>query len=256
MKKNDLDYYDLNADKWWKKGETLYLSNHLNNYRFEFLSRYVSNWQGIKVLDIGCGGGLACEFLAKQDARVSGIDLSLNSIKIAQDHAQQNHLEIDYYWGVAEELPFEQNKFDVVLCCDVLEHVTDWKKVVLETYRVLSPKGLFLFDTINRTYKSKLIMIWLLEYILQRLPKGMHDWNKFIKPQELINFINNTGFADIVIKGFDLTGGGSLKTLTNIFLRGLTSKQDQNSSELFDVQINQDISVWYIGKAVKSLRSN
>ncbi len=251
MKRNDLEYYDLNADKWWKEGETLHLSNHLNKSRFEFFEAYVPDWKGIKVLDIGCGGGLACEFLAKRGANVSGIDLSFNSIKTAQEHAKKSNLQIDYQCGVAEKLPYEENTFDVVVCFDVLEHVEDWHKVICEIYRILNKNGMFLFDTINKTFKSKFIMIWLLEDILKQIPRGLHDWNKFIQPQELIDVMERTGFIDVVIKGFDLTGGTNFKTLRDIVLRGLSKQREDGKVELFEIQINQDTSVCYIGKAVK-----
>ncbi|HEY9804687.1 MAG TPA: bifunctional 2-polyprenyl-6-hydroxyphenol methylase/3-demethylubiquinol 3-O-methyltransferase UbiG [Leptolyngbyaceae cyanobacterium] len=243
MIKNNLKYYDLHADKWWKEGENLNLSNHLNQYGFEYFSKYVPSWQGIQVLDIGCGGGLACEFLAQQGASVYGFDLSFNSIKTAQEHARKNYLEISYNQGVAESLPFNNEQFDVILCCDVLEHVNDWHQVISEAYRVLKPRGLFLFDTINRTFKSKLIMIWFLEYIFHQLPQGLHDWNKFIKPNELNDRMQNIEFKNIVIKGFDLTDSASFTTLKNILFEGLTSQ--------FEIQINEDTSVWYIGKAMK-----
>jgi 2-polyprenyl-6-hydroxyphenyl methylase/3-demethylubiquinone-9 3-methyltransferase len=250
-KKNDLEYYDLNANKWWQEGETLHLSNYLNESRFKLFSTFVPNWEGVRVLDIGCGGGLACEFLAKQEAHVSGIDLSLNSIKAAQEHANKNKLDIDYRWGVGEKIPYDSNSFDVVLCFDVLEHVTDWQQVLSETYRVLNPNGLFLFDTINRTFKSKVIMIWLLESILKQIPRGLHDWNKFITPQELIDTIHKTGFTNVLIKGFDLTGGMSFQILMNMFSQGLNNIKGGASSKLFEIEINDDISVWYIGKGVK-----
>ncbi|MEH2213195.1 bifunctional 2-polyprenyl-6-hydroxyphenol methylase/3-demethylubiquinol 3-O-methyltransferase UbiG [Nostoc sp.] len=251
MKRNNLEYYDLNADKWWKEEETLYLSNHLNKSRFEFFSKFVPDWKGLKVLDIGCGGGLACEFVANLNADVSGIDLSFNSIKIAQEHARASNLKIDYQRALAENLPYEENSFDVVLCFDVLEHVEDWKKVISEAYRVLKPDGLFLFDTINRNFKSKFIMIWLLEDTLNHIPPGLHDWNKFIKPQEMIEVMERAGFADFEIKGFDLTGGSSFKTLKNILLKGLNNQIKGEKAELFEIKINNDTSICYIGQAVK-----
>lgn len=251
MPKNDLQYYELNADQWWSEGEPLYLSHHLNRSRFEFFENYIPNWKGIKVLDVGCGGGSACEFAAKLGAQVSGIDLSPNSIKAAQDHARKSDLKIDYQSGVAENLPYDDNTFDAVLCFDVLEHVADWNKVVSEVYRVLKKNGLFLFDTINKTIKAKVIMIWLLEDILKQLPKGLHDWNKFISPQELMTSMEKTGFTDIVIKGFDMTDGTNFQTLKNMVLKGLNNQNKDNKLELFKIQINEDTSVWYIGKAVK-----
>ncbi|MDB9344080.1 bifunctional 2-polyprenyl-6-hydroxyphenol methylase/3-demethylubiquinol 3-O-methyltransferase UbiG [Nodularia spumigena CS-586/05] len=251
MKKNDLEYYDLNSDNWWTEGKVLNLSNHLNKYRIDFFSSYIPTWQGIKVLDIGCGGGLASETLAKKQACVTGIDLSLESIKVAQAHARKNNLNIDYYGGVAENLPFAAKKFDAVLCCDVLEHVTDWQKVISEAHRVLKTNGLFFFDTINRSFKSKLIMIWLLEDIVKQIPPGLHDWHKFIKPEELTYTMENNGLNNVVIKGFDLTGGMNWQTLTNILFKGLNPKNKDNKSEPFPIKINEDSSVWYLGKAVK-----
>jgi 2-polyprenyl-6-hydroxyphenyl methylase/3-demethylubiquinone-9 3-methyltransferase len=251
MKKNDLEYYDLNADKWWKENEPLYLSTHFNKSRFEFFKSYVPYWKGIKVLDIGCGGGLGCEFLANLGADVSGIDLSLNSIKAAQEHAKKSNLQINYKWGVAENLPYDDNTFEIISCFDVLEHVADLEKVILEGYRVLKKNGIFLFDTINRTFKSKVIMIWLLEDILKQLPQGLHDWNKFIKPQELKEIMERVGFADIIIKGFDVTDGTNFNTLRDIMLKGLTNQREGKKSDFFKIQINEDTSVCYIGKAVK-----
>ncbi|MBD2530785.1 3-demethylubiquinone-9 3-O-methyltransferase [Nostoc flagelliforme FACHB-838] len=253
MKRNNLEYYDLNADTWWKEDKVLYLSNHLNKSRFEFFSNFVPDWKGVKVLDIGCGGGLACEFIANQNAYVSGIDLSFNSIKIAQEHARNSNLKIDYQRALAENLPYQENSFDVVLCFDVLEHVEDWQKVISEAYRVLRKDGLFLFDTINRNLKSKFIMIWLLEDTLKHIPPGLHDWNKFIKPEEMIETMEKAGFADFEIKGFDLTGGTNFKTLKNILLKGLNNQSTGGKTDLFEIKINNDISVCYIGKAVKQV---
>ena len=247
MSKNNLEYYDLNADKWWQEGEILNLSNYLNKSRFEFFETYIPNWKGLKVLDVGCGGGLACEFLAKRGADVSGIDLSFNSIKAAQEQAKKSYLKIDYQSGVAENLPYPENTFDVVVCFDVLEHVENWQRVIREISRVLNKGGIFLFDTINKTFKSKIIMIWLLEDILKQIPRGLHDWNKFIQPQELIEVMEINGFGDVVIKGFDLTGGSNFTTLRDIVLKGLSKPREKEKGELFKIQINEDTSVCYIG---------
>jgi 2-polyprenyl-6-hydroxyphenyl methylase / 3-demethylubiquinone-9 3-methyltransferase len=251
MKKNDLEYYDLNAKKWWQEGETLHLSNHFNQTRFEFAAHYIPSWKNLKVLDIGCGGGLACENLAKLGADVSGIDLSENSIKVAKEHANQSQLEINYRQGFAEALPYQSNTFNVVLCFDVLEHVSNLEKVISEVHRVLSQGGVFLFDTINRTFKSKLVMIWLLEDVLNQIPRGLHDWNKFIKPDELSAMLKEKHFSNVVIQGFDVTNGMNFGVLKNIILRGLNNQNKARETDLFKIQINQDTSMCYIGKADK-----
>lgn len=248
MIKNDLKYYDLRASSWWEEGQVLHLSNHFNQTRFTYASNHLANWQNCRVLDVGCGGGLACEFMARLGARVSGIDRSKNSIEIAQAHAKQSELQINYQQGNAEDLPYQQNSFDCVVCFDVLEHVYNRNKVISEIYRVLKPGGIFFFDTINRTFQSKLVMIWLMENILRQLPQGLHDWHNFIQPYELEKILRDLGFIQIELKGFDVTNGGSLKILFQILTQGL---KEYHKDGLFPIKLNDDLSVCYIGKAVK-----
>ncbi len=247
MRRNDLAYYDQHADQWWQPGGTLNLLQYLNPGRFQFFDQYVPDWQGIKVLDVGCGGGLTCEFLAQRGALVAGVDPSPRSLAVAQQHARAQGLTIDYRQGVGEALPFGDGEFQVVVCVDVLEHVQDVAQVVRECGRVLQPGGLFLFDTINRTWKSKILMIWLLEDLLRQIPQGIHDWEKFITPAELTACLRQSGFGEIVCRGFDLTNGGSLPTLVALLWSGLQPA----ARRLLAVQINDDLEVMYIGKAVK-----
>jgi len=243
MKKNDLKFYDIYADKWWNPKEKFYTLYHINKPRFEFFDRYVSNWQGLKALDVGCGGGFSCEFMAARGVLVSGIDQSAKCIQAAQKHAESSGFNIDYRQAVAENIPDGDATFDVVVCVDVLEHVENVEQVISEVYRVLKPDGLFLFDTINRTFKSKLVMIWLLENILRQIERGVHDWNKFIQPEELTEWLDAAGFKNIDIKGFDIFGEG-LKLNLFYYL------DYWNTGEL-QVKINDDTSINYIGKAVK-----
>lgn len=156
---------------------------------------------------MGCGGGLACEFWAHQQANVSGIDQSQQSIEAAQAHAQAHHLPIHYRQGEAENLPYPANRFDCILCFDVLEHVFSVERVISEIYRVLKPGGIFFFDTVNRTLKSRIVMIWLLENILKQLPQGWHDWNKFIQPHELTNILIQSGLMRLKRKDLMLPMG-------------------------------------------------
>jgi 2-polyprenyl-6-hydroxyphenyl methylase/3-demethylubiquinone-9 3-methyltransferase len=243
MKKNDLEFYDVSAENWWNTDAKIYALYHLNQPRFSFFDRYVSDWKGLTALDVGCGGGFSCEFMAQRGVSVSGIDQSAKCIAKAKEHAESQNLRIDYQQGFSENLPYADNTFDIVTCVDVLEHVADFDKTVSEIHRVLKPKGIFFFDTINRTLQSKIIMILILENLLCEIPKGVHDWNKFIKPKELLKVLTNRGFGNIEIKGFDLFGN----TLYQNALAYLYYKKTGG----FQVRISDNPSVMYIGKAEK-----
>ena len=150
MKKNDLAFYDVNADNWWDQDTKIYALHSLNQPRFEFFDRYIPTWKGLKALDVGCGGGFSCEFMAARDVVVSGIDQSQKCINAARKHAIASNFDIDYRCGVGEQMPYADCTFDVVVCVDVLEHVADVQRVLAEVFRILKPNGLFFFDTINR----------------------------------------------------------------------------------------------------------
>ena len=208
MKRNNLSYYDQWATEWWKEGATVAPLNRLNPLRFQFFDRYIHHWQHLKVLDIGCGGGFTCEFLALRGAQVTGIDLSTACVQAARQHADQVGLEIVYKQAQAEQLPFDDDSFDAVFCVDVLEHVEDLSQTIAEISRVLKPSGWFCFDTINRTWQSKLVMIWLLENTLRQIPPGVHDWQKFITPAELLELLEQQQMKMHTLSGFDLFGKG------------------------------------------------
>ena len=244
MRKNDLEFYDLSADNWWQKDAKIYALYHLNQPRFAFFERYVPSWHGLRALDVGCGGGFSCEFMASRGVDVSGIDQSKKCIVKAQEHAMNNGLTIDYKHGFAEKIPYSDRTFDIVVCVDVLEHVANLEQTISEIYRVLKSGGLFFFDTINRNFKSKLVMILLLEIILQEIPRGIHDWQKFIKPAEISDLMRRIGFTSIDIKGFDLFGS----TLYHNVFAYIYYKKTGN----FQAKINTNTSLMYIGKAVKA----
>jgi 2-polyprenyl-6-hydroxyphenyl methylase/3-demethylubiquinone-9 3-methyltransferase len=246
--RNDLEFYDRSADDWWDQTAKIYALYHLNLPRFQYFDRYIANWQGLKVLDVGCGGGFTSEFLAARGAIVSGIDQAQKCIVKAKEHAVQHNLNIDYQHSVAENLPYEDNSFDVAICVDVLEHVRNLKQTISEIYRVLKPGGFFGFDTINRTFKSKLVMIWLLEDILQEIPQGIHDWQKFIRPSELRQLMAENGLKDFDIRGFNVFG-------TGIFAK-IAAYVHYKKTGSFKININEDLSVMYIGKAEKKLVPN
>jgi 2-polyprenyl-6-hydroxyphenyl methylase/3-demethylubiquinone-9 3-methyltransferase len=149
----------------------------------------------LRVLDVGCGGGLLAEEFARIGCRVTGVDPSSRSLEVARAHAAAAGLEIDYRAASGEGLPFDDDEFAAAYCCDVLEHVDDVGATIGEIARVLEPGGVFLYDTINRTVRSRLVMIKLMqEWDATRcMEPNLHDWSMFIKPGELRAQLQNAG---------------------------------------------------------------
>ena len=188
----DNQLYDRLAGTWWDEDENMaLLRTGMNPARFGYMRRVLteelSDPSGRSCLDVGCGGGLLAEEFARLGCRVTGIDPSEPSLETAREHAQGHGLAIQYVVASGEELPFEDDCFDVVYCCDVLEHVESVDRTVAESARVLRPGGVYLYDTINRTRRSRLVIIKLLqEWEATRcMEPHVHDWQMFIKPKEL-----------------------------------------------------------------------
>ena len=194
-KRNDLSIYDTYAEHWWDGSQRwLRTLQNLVPARLKYFDR-VSNWSGRNVLDLGCGGGFMSEALATRGAIVTGIDPAEKAIAIAQHHADSQNLSIRYFVGMGEKLPVVDASMDYVVCVDVLEHVADLGKVISEVCRVLRPGGIFLFDTINRTWLAALVVVFFGERIFRILPVGTHDPAKFIKPEELATLLIARGFT-------------------------------------------------------------
>ena len=205
----DNQLYDAMADTWWDESGFFHVLRALNPARFGYMRRVLVEELGIdprgkKTLDVGCGGGFLAEELARLGCDVTGIDPSEKSLEAARAHARTAGLDIEYRQAPGERIPFPDGAFDVVYCCDVLEHVADLGKVISEISRVLKPGGVFLYDTINRTLKSKLVMIKLFQEWSWSsfMPPNLHDWRMFIKPDELIslmaaNHLENRGLTGL-----------------------------------------------------------
>ena len=184
--------YDRLAATWWEEDAWLnLLRTSLNPVRFGYLRETVVAHgiepEGAAALDVGCGGGLLSEEVARLGFRVTGVDPSGPSLATARAHAQSSGLQINYVEGPGEALPVDDAAFDLVFCCDVLEHVDSVPAVLREIRRALKPGGLFVYDTINRTPISKLVIIKLFqEWDSTRVVEpGLHDYSMFIKPREL-----------------------------------------------------------------------
>jgi 2-polyprenyl-6-hydroxyphenyl methylase / 3-demethylubiquinone-9 3-methyltransferase len=207
----DNQLYDRLGDTWWDDDSLLsLLRTAMNPARFGYMRRVLVDELGIDphgktALDVGCGGGLLAEEFARLGCRVTGVDPSTESLETARQHASSEGLDIDYAAATGEQLPFEDGSFDVVYCCDVLEHVSDLQQVLDESARVLRPGGVYMYDTINRTRRSKLIMIKLMQEWRSTalMEPNLHDWDMFIKPAELDAALRRAG-----LKGRAVTGIG------------------------------------------------
>jgi 2-polyprenyl-6-hydroxyphenyl methylase/3-demethylubiquinone-9 3-methyltransferase len=199
---NDLTIYDTLAESWWQTGSQLHLLARMNPARFAYFDPLVRHWQGLRVLDLGCGGGLAAACLAQRGARVVGMDLSRASLRVAARHTHRpGRPEAVFACGRAETLPFADASFDVVWCTDVLEHLSNLPAAIDQIARVLKPGGLFLYDTINRSWLSRLLVIWFWEYLAGLAPRGTHDWHLFITPEELHRLLTQHNLQPGAIHG-------------------------------------------------------
>lgn len=193
--------YKTEGDIWWKPDSMLHLlKTSVNPWRVEYMKRTLEKLgidpQGKTALEVGSGGGILTEEIAKMGFQTSGIDPAEESVLTASNHARISGLNIQYQLGSGENLPYPDASFDAVFCCDVLEHVRDLPKVMSEIARVLKPGGVFFYDTLNRTFVSKLvaIKIWQEWDRWSFMPANLHVWKMFIKPSEIKGLLNSHGF--------------------------------------------------------------
>ena len=189
------------AHRWWDPNSEFKPLHAINPLRLNWIKSFV-NLEGKKVVDIGCGGGILAESISQSGADTTGIDLSEKALKVAELHALEVGANLTYRTISAEELAEEQaEQYDVVTCMEMLEHVPDPMSVVRACANLCKPGGTLFFSTLNRNPKSYLFAIIGAEYILKLLPKGTHEYAKFIKPSELVAFTRNAGLEMIGIKG-------------------------------------------------------
>jgi 2-polyprenyl-6-hydroxyphenyl methylase/3-demethylubiquinone-9 3-methyltransferase len=206
------DFYNEDGDSWWRPDSPLYLlQSSFNPARIKYYKKVLFTElsvdpRGKSALEVGCGGGLLSEEIARMGFYTNGIDPSENSIHTAIGHAESNGLQISYKTGTGEALPYRDKSVDIVFCCDVLEHVRDLAKVISEISRVLKPGGIFCFDTINRTTTSKLIAIKIAQEWRQWAfaPPDLHVWKMFIKPWELKSLLAKNNLEVRGYKGMGL----------------------------------------------------
>ena len=210
----ELAKFQALAAKWWDKTSEFRPLHEINPLRLNWIDQLVS-LQGKSVVDVGCGGGILTEAMALKGATATGIDLADKSLKVAQLHLLESGVDVTYEKISTEDFAKrESGQFDVVTCMEMLEHVPDPDAIVAACHKLVKPGGWVFFSTLNRNPKSFVFAIIGAEYILQLLPKGTHDYNKFIKPSELIQSARKHGLElvesmgmtyNIITKVYSLT---------------------------------------------------
>jgi 2-polyprenyl-6-hydroxyphenyl methylase/3-demethylubiquinone-9 3-methyltransferase len=197
----ELDKFSALASRWWDPNSEFKPLHAINPLRLSWMKSFV-NFEGKKVVDIGCGGGILAESIAQSGADTTGIDLSEKALKVAELHALEVGANLTYRAISAEDLAQEQTgQYDVVTCMEMLEHVPDPASVVRACAALCKPGGTLFFSTLNRNPKSYLFAIIGAEYILRLLPKGTHEYAKFIKPSELVRFTRAADLEMLGMKG-------------------------------------------------------
>ena len=237
INKKEIEKFSKIAEEWWNPNGKFKPLHNFNPIRIKYIKDNIikdfkiknSNepLKNIKILDIGCGGGLLSEPMCRLGASVVGIDASKKNIEVAKFHAKKNNLQIDYKVSSPEMLK-HKSKFDVVLNMEIVEHVEDINFFIKESSKLLKKNGIMFVATLNKTLKSYAFAIIGAEYILKWLPIGTHDWEKFIEPNELIKISNKNS---LILKKLD---GMKFNILDNTW------------------KISRDTSINYIVKFIKN----
>ena len=202
----EIEHFSQDSGRWWDPEGPFRPLHWMTPARMEFIrdqvaSHYglqplrLSPLKGLSAVDIGCGGGLACEPLCRMGAQVTGIDADATAIHVASRHAEEQGLGIQYIHGAAEDLVEQGKTFDIVTALEVIEHVSDPDAFILLCSKLLRPGGILIVSTLNRTWKSYAMAIVASEHIVHWTPAGTHEWKKFIKPSELGRLVRRYGLT-------------------------------------------------------------
>ncbi|AYR19858.1 bifunctional 2-polyprenyl-6-hydroxyphenol methylase/3-demethylubiquinol 3-O-methyltransferase UbiG [Alcaligenes faecalis] len=200
----EIDKFSALASRWWDPDSEFKPLHAINPLRLDWILSYTGSLAGKQVLDVGCGGGILSESLAQSGADVTGIDLAERSLKIARLHSLESGVPVKYDMISAEDMADQHpERFDVVTCMEMLEHVPDPGSIIAACAKLVKPGGWVFFSTLNRNPKSFLFAIVGAEYLLRLIPKGTHSYEGFIKPSELISSARRSGLDALALKGLE-----------------------------------------------------
>ncbi|MEP3053507.1 MULTISPECIES: bifunctional 2-polyprenyl-6-hydroxyphenol methylase/3-demethylubiquinol 3-O-methyltransferase UbiG [Rhodobacterales] len=210
---SEIAKFEAMAAEWWDPNGKFKPLHMLNPCRLDYITNQIAGefdrdltqehpFAGLRVLDIGCGGGLLSEPMARLGAEIVGVDAAERNIPVAQAHAAQSGLDIDYRFTTAEDMAAAGEQFDVVMNMEVVEHVADPLAYLTACQHLLKPGGLQICSTLNRNPKSYVFAIIGAEHVMRWLPKGTHEWNKFITPDELFDLLSQSGMDPVDRQGF------------------------------------------------------
>lgn len=259
------DMYRRMGHAWWADdvGEFSTIRFWVNPVRFGYFERVLNRDRALergrrKLLDVGCGGGLLAEEFARIGFDVTGIDPAPETVQTARTHASVSGLSIEYETGSGEHLPFPEGVFDYVTCCDVLEHVDNVDRVIAEIARVLKPGGLFFYDTINRTFISKLVMI----KVMQEWPStafvsepNVHVWERFIKPAELVGLLDRHGLDQREMRGISPQRLNPIRLLLDLHRRAQGKISFMELGRRLALQETGNLGASYMGYAERTATS-
>ncbi len=212
---NELAKFALLAESWWDTEGDCKLLHDINPCRGEFITAR-AKLNGAKVLDVGCGGGILSEYMARAGAKVTGIDANADLIAVARVHGARSNLDIRYECTSVENwAEHEGDRYDVITCMELLEHLPEPDRMIRECARCLNVDGAIFFSTINRTAKAYAVAVFGAEYLLKLLPRGTHDYARFIKPSELARWARVAGLEPVEFCGMSynpLTRRAALRT--------------------------------------------
>ncbi len=206
---HELSKFNKTAKEWWDLDGEFKLLHKINPLRMEYITAKIKDaglsLKDSKIIDVGSGGGLICSPLSRLGADVTGIDANEYNTKAASEYAKDNDLNIKYLHKAVEDHVESKEQYDVVLCLEVIEHVVNQAEFVMNVAKLVAPGGILIFSTINRTAKSYALTIMMAEYVLGWVPRGTHDYSKFVKPSEFNNMLENSNVRLAELKGMSLS---------------------------------------------------